>query len=58
MQAGLATASHAAWWILAGCGAVVLLLGFVATSRWAIATAQRTAAELNPENLTVQPVAA
>ena len=35
-----------------------LLLGFVATSRWALATAQRTAAELNPENLTVQPVAA
>jgi EmrB/QacA subfamily drug resistance transporter len=54
LQAGLASASHAAWWTLAGCGTIVLLLGFVATSRWALATAQRTAAELNPENLTPQ----
>ena len=47
--------------VLAWPGATLLvlaLLGFVATSRWALATAQRTAAELNPENLTVQPVAA
>ena len=58
VEGGLATVSQTAWWVLAGCGAVVLLLGFVATSRWAIASAQRTAAELNPENLTVQPVAA
>jgi EmrB/QacA subfamily drug resistance transporter len=54
----LATISPAAWWVLTGCGAVVLLLGFAATSRWAVATAQRTAAELNPENLVGQPVAA
>ena len=58
VHAGLASASQAAWWTLAGCGAVVLLLGFVATSRWAVATAQRTAAELNPENLTPQSVPA
>jgi hypothetical protein len=58
VQGGLATVSQTAWWVLAGCGAVVLILGFVATSRWALATAQQTAAELNPENLNVQAVAA
>ncbi|HUA10803.1 MAG TPA: MFS transporter [Solirubrobacteraceae bacterium] len=47
----LAHASHVAWWLLAGCGAVVLVLGFVATSRHATETARRTAAELNPEVL-------
>ena len=58
VHAGLASASQAAWWVLAGCGAIIVLLGFVATSRWALATAQRTAAELNPENLTAPPVPA
>ncbi len=47
----LASASHTGWWLLAGCGAVVLILAFVATSRHARETAQRTAAELNPEGL-------
>ncbi len=44
-------ASHAAWWTLAACGAVVLVLGVVATSRRALESARRTAAELNPEAL-------
>jgi EmrB/QacA subfamily drug resistance transporter len=44
-------ASHAAWWALAACGAAVLVLGFVATSRRAMESARRTAAELNPEVL-------
>jgi EmrB/QacA subfamily drug resistance transporter len=46
-----ALASRAAWWVLAGCGAVVLVLGVVATSSWAKATAHRTAVALNPEFL-------
>ena len=29
------------WWILAGCGYVVLLLGLVCTTQWAKATASR-----------------
>jgi MFS family permease len=29
-----ASASRAAWWVLAGCGAAVLALGIVATSSW------------------------
>ncbi|MGH2905334.1 MAG: DHA2 family efflux MFS transporter permease subunit [Solirubrobacterales bacterium] len=49
--ATLSTASHAAWWVLAACGAVVLALGFVGTSVRAKASAQVTAAELNPEAL-------
>jgi EmrB/QacA subfamily drug resistance transporter len=40
-----------AWWTLTAFGAVVLLLGFLATTDRARATARRTAAELNPEAL-------
>jgi EmrB/QacA subfamily drug resistance transporter len=36
-----AQASHAGWWIIAGLGAVVLLLGLLSTTRRAIATADR-----------------
>jgi EmrB/QacA subfamily drug resistance transporter len=46
-----AMASRAGWWVLAGCGAAVLVLGQLATSRWARATARRTAEILNPEYL-------
>jgi EmrB/QacA subfamily drug resistance transporter len=46
-----AVASRTGWWVLAGCGAVVLILGRVVTSPWARASAQRTAEELNPEFL-------
>jgi EmrB/QacA subfamily drug resistance transporter len=46
-----AVASRAGWWVLAGCGAAVLLLGMVATSTRARASAQRTAQEINPEFL-------
>jgi MFS family permease len=48
-----ALASRAGWWVLAGCGAVVLVLGLVATTSWARATAQRTAEAINPEFLEV-----
>jgi MFS family permease len=46
-----ALASRAGWWVLAGCGAVVLILGLVATTGWARATAERTAEAINPEFL-------
>jgi EmrB/QacA subfamily drug resistance transporter len=42
---GLAEASHAGWWIITGCGVVVLLLGFVTTTRWALRTAARVGTE-------------
>ena len=47
----LASASHAGWWVLTGCGVIVLVLGFVATSKWALASANQTAREMNPEAL-------
>jgi EmrB/QacA subfamily drug resistance transporter len=40
---GFADASHAGWWIIAGCGAAILLLGLVTSGRWARGTAERTA---------------
>jgi EmrB/QacA subfamily drug resistance transporter len=46
-----AVASHVGWWVLAGCGVVVLVLGRVATTPWALRTAERTAQQLNPEFL-------
>jgi EmrB/QacA subfamily drug resistance transporter len=50
--AGLALATHPAWWTLAACGGVVLLLGLMATTPRANESARRTAAQLNPEALT------
>ncbi len=41
-----ATASHAGWWILVGCGVLVFLLGLVVSGQWALRTAQRTAQRL------------
>ena len=49
--ADLASASPPAWWTLTACGGLVVLLGFYATSTRAHDSAQRTAAELNPEAL-------
>jgi EmrB/QacA subfamily drug resistance transporter len=46
-----AVASRAGWWVLAGCGAAVLLLGMVATSKRGYESAQRTAWAINPEFL-------
>jgi MFS family permease len=48
---GLAAAGHPAWWTLTGCGALVLLLGLLATTSRARASATRTATKLNPEAL-------
>jgi MFS family permease len=49
LRTGFATASHAGWWIVAGCGALVLLLGLLTSGTWARGTAQRTADLLMPE---------
>jgi EmrB/QacA subfamily drug resistance transporter len=51
VHADLSSASHPGWWTLTACGGVVLLLGFMATTRRANESARRTAAELNPEAL-------
>jgi EmrB/QacA subfamily drug resistance transporter len=46
LRAGFAQASHAGWWMVAGCGAAVLVLGLVTSGRWARRTADRTASRL------------
>jgi EmrB/QacA subfamily drug resistance transporter len=47
----LSSASRPGWWALTACGGVVLLLGFIASTRRAGESARRTAAALNPEAL-------
>jgi hypothetical protein len=46
LRLGFADASHVGWWIIAGCGAVVLLLAIITTGRWAKATAERAASQI------------
>jgi len=48
LRTGFAGASHVGWWIIAGCGAAILLLAIITTGRWAKATAERTAGRLMP----------
>jgi EmrB/QacA subfamily drug resistance transporter len=49
--ARLAADSHPVWFVFVGCGALILVLGLVATSSRARASALRVATELNPEAL-------
>jgi EmrB/QacA subfamily drug resistance transporter len=37
---GFATATHPAWWVIAGFGAAILVLGLLTTTRWADQTAR------------------
>ncbi len=37
------SATHDGWWLMTGCGALVLSLGIVTTTPWALRTAERTA---------------
>lgn len=45
-SAGFIHASPAAWAVVAGCGAMVVLLGIVSTGRWALGTAERNGTRL------------
>jgi EmrB/QacA subfamily drug resistance transporter len=40
---GFASATHVGWWIIVALGAVILALGALSTTRWALATAERVA---------------
>jgi EmrB/QacA subfamily drug resistance transporter len=48
LRDGFALASHAGWWVIAGCGLSVLVLGLLTTGAWARLTAERVAAEFQP----------
>jgi len=51
LRTGFIPASHAAWWAMTACSGLVLLLGFLATTRRARESARNVAAALNPEAL-------
>jgi EmrB/QacA subfamily drug resistance transporter len=48
LRTGFAPASHVGWWVIAGCGALVLVLGLLTTGGWARRTAERVAAQFAP----------
>lgn len=52
---GFAGSEQAVWWIVAGCGAAVLLLGALTTGGWARRTARRTARLLESEAASPTP---
>src|SRR5690348_11273503 len=46
MRTGFVAASQLGWWIVAACGAIIVILGIITTGPWARRTAARTAARL------------
>jgi EmrB/QacA subfamily drug resistance transporter len=54
----LATASHPGWWLVAGCGLLIVALGLVTTSPWALRTATATATRLCGEEPLPAPAGA
>jgi hypothetical protein len=42
----LATGTRPGWWLVTGCGLLIVALGFLTTTRWALDTATATAARL------------
>jgi EmrB/QacA subfamily drug resistance transporter len=43
LRTGFAQASHVGWWVIVGCGVLVLTLGVVTTGGWARRTAEQVA---------------
>ena len=51
LATSFAAASHVGWWIVAGCGVLVLAGGVVTTTPWASRTAAATALRLAPDEM-------
>ncbi|MFI9326173.1 MFS transporter [Kitasatospora sp. NPDC052868] len=49
VASGFAPASRSGWWIVVGLGGVILALGLVTTTTWAVGTAARVAARFGSE---------
>jgi len=49
LRTGFVSASHVGWWIITGCGLLVLAVGILTSGRWARQTAARTADRLMSE---------
>jgi EmrB/QacA subfamily drug resistance transporter len=56
LRTGFVAASHVGWWIITGCGVLVLAVGLLTSGRWAQRTAARTADRLMADEAPV-PVA-
>jgi EmrB/QacA subfamily drug resistance transporter len=46
-----ATATHPAWWVIAGFGAAILVLGLLTTTEWADRTAEQTASRFSKSEM-------
>jgi EmrB/QacA subfamily drug resistance transporter len=57
-RSGFASASHVGWWILTGCGVLIIGLGLLVTGSWGRQTAQRTASRLMPESAGQEAISA
>lgn len=55
LSRGFAESTHIDWWLLTGCGIIILILGFMSTSSWALRTAFRTALEFEFDEGSVRP---
>jgi EmrB/QacA subfamily drug resistance transporter len=53
LETGFVSAARLGWFIIAGCGALVLVLGLITTGRWARSTAEAVAADLEADRATV-----
>jgi EmrB/QacA subfamily drug resistance transporter len=60
LKTGFAHASHVGWWVIVGCGALVLALGVLTTGSWARRTAEQVATkfELTPPPANPEPAVA
>jgi EmrB/QacA subfamily drug resistance transporter len=52
---GFTAATHVSWWIVVGLGALILVMGFLTTSEWALGTAGRVADEFRDQDATAAP---
>jgi len=50
-----ALTSHLGWWVLAGCGTLVAIIGILTTTGWATAGAARIVARFQPDEQRVDP---
>jgi EmrB/QacA subfamily drug resistance transporter len=55
LETGFVDAAQLGWFIIAGCGVLVLVLGLITTGRWARSTAAAVAENLQPTTPTPSP---
>jgi EmrB/QacA subfamily drug resistance transporter len=58
LRGSLASASHPGWWIATGCGATIVAMGLLTTSRWAETTAVHTAETMAAREPELAPIGA